>query len=211
MKNYLILSAIFFLTGNFFSASAQKESSRHVFKLGEVKLSPEDSVFIYSMKPGENPYPLTPGEIDSLLSQKNKIIHTYSGRKFSELSLPEKDSLFIAMGEKAVLTYAPDYYRGEKAVFKPKVKYLETGERSYATRPIANVLFSLGDKDRDRERWYRVLVVTFFTENQELIRICSGHDRTIDFTKIADPDSIPQLHFGDGWERPLIRDSVIVQ
>ena len=205
MKNYLILSAIFFLTGIFFSASAQKESSRHVFKLGEVKLSPEDSVFIYSMKPGENPYPLTLGQIDSLLLQKNKVIHTYSGRK---LSLPEKDSLFIAIGEKAVLTYTPDYYRGEKAVFKPKVKYSENDEST--GKSIVEVFFGPGDKDTDRERWHRMVAVTFFTENQELIRIRSGHDRTIDFTKIADPDSIPQLHFGDGWEPILIRDSIIV-
>lgn len=29
-----------------------------------------------------------------------------------------------------ILTYAPDYYRGKKAVFKPKVRYLETGEKT---------------------------------------------------------------------------------
>lgn len=104
-----------------------------------------------------SPYEPSPQRQAELKAEQDRILASYSRRRLKKGTEDEKREYLLAMARKAVLIYAPAYYREGPDISEPDIKLKTKGENAPPEdrgRPYYRIGFGY---DRTKEKYKRVM------------------------------------------------------
>ena len=148
-------------------------------------INPISMIYAQEKDYKKNPQELTRQQIDSLLSEANRVMSGYSSGELTGLSAAAKDSFFIARAKDLVLTYGPAYYRVKYR--KPTVEYKIEEKGKDAGRTYAKVTFYYDPKE-EQLNWNYAAYANIWADNGEPVKVMFGHGLGMSFDDESDAE-----------------------